>query len=277
MAEWIHPPEGSLIIAHVSDPHFGSSHQYECWEAVRAFLLDRVKPHLLLLTGDLVDFPKRKLYETVKNEVETMRFPYYVCAGNHDRHWKGNASRLLAKLTFTGNSPAVFDQVFGVRIAAPERVLVEELGPQRFRVGILGVDTSIKADYSARGFLEDARIAAMEKALDVPGSDVDLSILLVHHHLQPVRRLEQQRRGHLRDLANVTSMVNAGSFLERLAKMHVDIALHGHEHAPHWARYGSLEGGLGEIAVIGAGSATGNDSVAGCALARAHGERITEP
>jgi 3',5'-cyclic AMP phosphodiesterase CpdA len=269
MPEWTRPPEGSLIIAHVSDLHFGSAHQDECWRVVQHFLSDIIKPNLLLITGDLVDFPNRELFEAVKDQMEAMKIPYYVCPGNHDRHWKGNASRFLAKLKRTGDTPAVFDQVFGWRLAVPNEIVVPDLGTQRLRIGLLGVDTSRDADYSARGFLRDDNISALEGALASKGADIDLAILLVHHHLQPVRRLEDQRRGHLRDLANVTSMVNAGSLLERLAKMHVDLALHGHEHAPHWARYGSLEGRLGEIAVIGAGSATGNDSFSGCSLARA--------
>ena len=72
------------------------------------------------------------------------------------------------------------------------------------------------------------------------------------------------RQSSPKDLANLTYLVNSGIFLETLAKAHVDIVLHGHEHAAHWARYGSLEGGKRELCVLGAASATGAHSTHGC-------------
>ncbi len=92
----------------------------------------------------------------------------------------------------------------------------------------------------------------------------ELCLFLVHHHLLSIRRLEEGRFNKLGALFDLTNMVNAGSLLETLAKAHVDLVLHGHEHEPNFAAYGSLTAGSGEVKVIAAGSATGNRSLGGC-------------
>lgn len=49
-----------ILIAHVSDPHFGSPAAEDVWELVR-LKLDAIKPDLLLVTGDLVHTPNPDL------------------------------------------------------------------------------------------------------------------------------------------------------------------------------------------------------------------------
>jgi hypothetical protein len=91
---------------------------------------------------------------------------------------------------------------------------------------------------------------------------VDFSILLVHHHLFPVRALEDERFGKIRELTALAPLINSGSLLETLAAAHIAVALHGHEHAANWGRYATFEFGGGETNVIGAGSATGRSPLA---------------
>jgi len=81
--------EGEYAIAHLSDLHFGSANYSEVW-ALTAQFLTEVKPELLLITGDLVDTPRKALYEEVKASLDSLRIPYFVCAGNHDRFYMGN-------------------------------------------------------------------------------------------------------------------------------------------------------------------------------------------
>jgi 3',5'-cyclic AMP phosphodiesterase CpdA len=80
--------EGEYAIAHLSDLHFGSSFYREVWSLTAQHLLD-IEPDLLLVTGDLVDSPRKKLYEEVKESLDSLRIPYYVCAGNHDSYFHG--------------------------------------------------------------------------------------------------------------------------------------------------------------------------------------------
>lgn len=81
--------DGEYAIAHLSDLHFGSKNYKEVWK-LTAQHLEAIKPDLLLVTGDLVDTPKKRLYAEVKESLENLRIPYHVCAGNHDRFYHGN-------------------------------------------------------------------------------------------------------------------------------------------------------------------------------------------
>jgi hypothetical protein len=69
---------------------------------------------------------------------------------------------------------------------------------------------------------------------------------------------------------NTTTLVNAGSVLENCATNNVNLVLHGHEHMRNIARYGVPGKTLAsDIVVLGAGSATGADTWAGCDGTRA--------
>ena len=98
MPSFDRPADDHTLIGHISDLHFGSAHADDVWRSVSKFLVDTVRPNLLLITGDLVDTPKARLYEHAKTALDNLRIPYYVCAGNHDRHLKGNVSRRLSLL-----------------------------------------------------------------------------------------------------------------------------------------------------------------------------------
>jgi hypothetical protein len=96
----------------------------------------------------------------------------------------------------------------------------------------------------------------------------DLNIAMVHHHVLPVRALEEARRG-LQTLASVTTLVNAGSLLESLSVADARLVLHGHEHMFNCAYYASPTVDHEATCVIGAASITGNDSIEGCNISRA--------
>jgi len=96
------------VIAHISDLHFGAHNQMECWEIIARFLREQVKPALILATGDIVDSPSGPLYDEAKRALDALQSPYYVCAGNHDRHAKGNVGRRLARLFGRGDTAALF-------------------------------------------------------------------------------------------------------------------------------------------------------------------------
>lgn len=159
-----------------------------------------------------------------------------------------------------------FDRVFAEHLVGPGGRMETVGKSRRWKVGLYGVDTAFHADYAARGKIALDDLPRLENA--AARADVDLNLLLAHHHLQSVRSLEARRQG-AKDLLDVLSLVNAGTLLESLCRANINIALHGHQHASHWARYGSLERGQSECIVLGAASATGNDSIKGCDLEHA--------
>ena len=267
---WEKLAEGEIAIAHLSDLHFGSKDWENVWKLVAQFLVDDA-PDLILVPGDLVDSPDSSSYKKAKEQLDNLRVPYFVCAGNHDRHAKGNKVGRLNPLNWfsRSNSSAQFDGVFAGKILLPNKAeeLVIGKDPFTWKLGLLGVDSSEDADCSARGYVPPLNFAGISKATQ--RKDWDLCIFLVHHHLFSIRRLEAKRQNSKRDLLNLTCMVNSGSLLESLSEARADLVLHGHEHEPNWASYSSFTPGCGDVRVIGAGSATGNDSFAGCHLTRA--------
>jgi 3',5'-cyclic AMP phosphodiesterase CpdA len=316
--DWTALAEGDIAIAHLSDLHFGS-HDYErVWKLVAQCLRERVKPSLLLVTGDLADSPHDPFYKAVHTELENLGIPYFVCPGNHDRFLKGTRISLEPFLTgfvfwsvfallaavwifatlvmnwywFVPVGPALglmarwlvlrlhhvgglgkagtgFDNVFTGRVVSHVKAEEVPLGQEnnRWKIGLMGVDSSYDADSAARGYVPEDRFQEITQR--TRRKDWDLCIFLVHHHVLSVRNLEARRWTNRADLFNLTCMVNSGSLLETLADGHVDLVLHGHEHAHNWASYGSFSSGCVQVRVVGAGSATGNDSLAGCDVNRA--------
>ena len=190
MPEWKRPSSTDTVIAHISDLHFGARNQTDCWEITARFLREEVQPALILATGDIVDSPSGRTYDKAKQALDALQTPYYVCAGNHDRHIKGNVLRKVARLMGRGDTAALFDQKFTFRVALPDNLKPETIG--RWQVGILGVDSSIDADYSARGYLNPKMFPDLERKALNP--DLDLVILLVHHHLQQIGRASCRER-----------------------------------------------------------------------------------
>lgn len=95
MPDLFKPLEGDdIAVAHLSDPHFGSDNDDNVWKLVREFLIKRLKPRLVLVSGDLVHLPAEDTYQRAADYLqalgEALKVDYFVCAGNHDRHHLGN-------------------------------------------------------------------------------------------------------------------------------------------------------------------------------------------
>jgi 3',5'-cyclic AMP phosphodiesterase CpdA len=274
-------PTESVRIVHVSDLHFGVNGQLQVWRSLRQYINNEIKPHLILVSGDIVDTPGKDAYQTAKNELDQLQASgamlanvYRVCPGNHDRHPVGNApgKKFKRVFDFLKRAPAAdawFDNVFGAFVARPESATDFRLaaGTNTWRVRVVGFDTSERAEYSAQGF------AAQEKIDELTGTlenirDSDLVIVLLHHHLLPIMELEQAQQ-RLRNLIAPTIMLNAGTLLERLAQGNVNLVLHGHEHQRALARYGTFSGRQSEIVILAAGSGTGVETLGGAEPNRA--------
>ena len=177
------------------------------------------------------------------------------------------AALWLRRVSDAGRLMDLEDEFKGriVSYDAPREVRIGTAANE-WNIGVLGVDSNARADCYARGFVEYDLLRKIDQhTLSRPW---DLCVFLVHHHLFPVRSLEYDRRG-AKSLLNLTCLANAGHMLESLSKSHVDLVLHGHEHAANWATYGSLHPARGRVRVIGAASATGNASVGGAKVERA--------
>lgn len=248
------PKSIQATVAHISDLHFGMKYQQPIWSSLATYLKDTLRPSLILATGDLVDSPRKKYLQEAENAINCLGIRCLVCPGNHDRHWFGNSIGFLP--TFGKFEGHFIDHMPGLK--------GETLPIANGRVRIVSVDTSDHARHFARGFVsEDRRRAITEAFSKEKANEASLTILLVHHHLLPVSGLENESQ-RKRDLLSLVTVANAGKVLETLAAAQVDLVLHGHEHYFNVARYGTFAGHQREIAIVGAPSATGARTKAGC-------------
>src|SRR4029077_12547614 len=87
---WTPLNPGEIVIAHLSDLHLGSPNAELVRGLVAGFLTGNVNPKLTLVRAELVHSPEQILYERAHEKLASLRVPFYVCSGNHDRHIKGN-------------------------------------------------------------------------------------------------------------------------------------------------------------------------------------------
>jgi hypothetical protein len=269
----------TVRIVHLSDLHFGTSGQLEIWRSLRNYVNDVLKPHLVLVTGDIVDSPDESLYREARHELDLLRVvgedsadAYRVCPGNHDRHPSGVARGSFTFLhdLFGSRStvPAWFDQTFGGVAPTAGKPADFDLsaGSVNWRVKVIGFDSSVDAKYAAQGYARPDDLGNLVKSAKA-ATDFDLVILMHHHHLLPIKELERGRQS-AKDLLQSTTMLNAGTVLEAVTRGHINLVLHGHQHQRAIARYGTMDGRENEVVVIGVGSATGNKTLDGCDFAR---------
>lgn len=259
-----------ITIAHLSDLHFGTPNQAVVWRSLAEYFRQH-PPDLYLVTGDIVDTPKRALFEQAKAALDHLpaKHPqrYLVCPGNHDRHWKGNATGWFKSWLWPFAKhfaeSAWFAETFVRHVATVggHDIVLGEAANQ-WTLRIAGLDTSIDARYAAQGYVVATELQRL-RGLSGQSDHVDAIFLLAHHHLLPIAEAEGQDQP-ITGLANGTTVRNAGSVLGAIVSSHVNLVLHGHEHARNIARFGTLDAWGGETVVIGSGSSTGMVTNEGC-------------
>lgn len=254
MSGWVPLADGAHAIVHLSDLHFGLPGSEDVFDRVRSFIDTEIGDRLgaVLVTGDVVDSPEKTGFLDDAFQSLTRAWPktpLYVIGGNHDLYKKGNLFR------FFWDRPKLvrsFHDTFRDHVVGTKRRVLD-IGS--WRIGLVGVETAESADYFARGYLEPTQLDAVVRASREQG--FDLWILMAHHHLLPVKGLEERNQSNSLDLANVTYLVNGASAADRLAGSGIDLVLHGHEHCQNLLRYDNLRPAQREVVILGAGSATG--------------------
>jgi predicted MPP superfamily phosphohydrolase len=263
--------ESIVRIAHLSDLHFGAHEKFDAWDSLADHLATVEQPKLILVTGDIVDSPKKSWFSLAKQRLDDLAkrvdAKYFVCPGNHDTYWRGNR--------LPGKKPAeLFYAEFRDHFVTAERPETMWLGqsPHRWNIRLAGIDTSENARWSAKAFLSLRDRDRLKKLKDITEAEDQepphLVMVLLHHHLLPIRALEGDKQ-KLSQLFDFTAATNPAAIMETLASSYVDIALHGHEHARNCARYGSYAASAGPLAIVGAGSATGMETSKGWDVKRA--------
>lgn len=272
----------AIKIAHLSDLHFKPGKSLAVWDQVVQYINEKVKPHLILVTGDVTDNASHREFELARDQLKKLGrhaegdpLAYRIVPGNHDRFMLlGNTWKLLSFLGHFKDKSGRFAATFTERIVSVEQPCDLEIpgANSPWKLRIIGLDSNDAEQYFAQGYVSQPSIAqAATAARGRP--DRDLVIALVHHHVLPIPQLEINRgssNAGLKLLTNVTGLLNSGSLLNFLSTAHVDLVLHGHEHMRNQARFGSLEDGASNLVVLAAGSGTGAQTGGGFELSRVH-------
>ncbi|MDO9236472.1 MAG: metallophosphoesterase [Aquabacterium sp.] len=263
-------------IVHLSDLHFGADGQMAVWKSLKDYLSQDV-PDLIVVTGDIVDSPTKENFKLAREQFDQFqsRHPrkFLVCPGNHDRHWRGNATgpftRWFSSFKKAQDAAPWFTEAFAGHVSQPDQY--EDL---RFRVGsfdwcirFAGVDSAINVKYVAQGFVTPEDLQKLS-CLTQETRDVDAVFVLMHHHLLPIAANEKIAQSVTGIVAG-TTVVNAGMTLATMVRSQVNVVLHGHEHQRNLARYATFGSGQAETVVMGAGSSTGVVTFGHCDLNKA--------
>lgn len=190
-----------FTIAHISDLHAGSPYFIPNLLSQAVAEINRLKPDLIVITGDLTEAGFRQEYKTVKTFIDTLECKHVVIVpGNHD-------SRNVGYLHF--------EELFGLR-----NTILKVKG-----VTVVGLDSS-EPDLD-NGRIGRERYRWLEEHFS---ATENFKILALHHHLLPVPGTGRER--------NI--VYDAGDLLNVLIRTGVDLVLNGHKHVPHVWRLESL-------------------------------------
>lgn len=188
------------LIAHISDPHFGSEDPAIAAELLRE--LRTLDPAVVAISGDLTQRGRRAQFRDAKNWLEHLGVPYVVVPGNHDI--------------------PLYD-VFTRFIRPRDRyldIVTRDLEPCFFddSLAVCGIDTTLSLTTKHGAVPHDALERIVQK---LRMHERHWRVLVAHHpFVVPPRSTERTARG-------------ADAALTRLEEAGIDLILTGHLHIPH--------------------------------------------
>lgn len=189
---------GKYKIAHISDLHCGS--QYFVAHLMEEVIRDvnKFKPDILVVTGDITEQGFKQEFRTAKNFIDQIECGIkIVTPGNHD-------SRNVGYIHF--------EDFFGKL----DKFLTE--GP----IDLVCVDSS-EPDID-EGRVGREKYGWLSSCLEKSNG---LRVVALHHHLIPVPGTGRERN----------TILDAGDFLRVLVENGVNVVLSGHRHVPHIWRF----------------------------------------
>ncbi len=133
---------GELVIAHVSDTHFGGSADaaHRARAVLDALLRMRLRPDVLVLTGDVADHGLPAEYAEAVLVLSAWEGPLVLCPGNHDARGPYVEALLGDGLDTTTGKAERAHTVGGVRFLMLDS-LVDAVDGVRQDHGVLGPDS----------------------------------------------------------------------------------------------------------------------------------------
>ena len=252
---------GQTVIAHISDLHFQPDTKFEeaKLQALISCLKNEVKPDLLVVTGDLIDYSiqhfrapdvrralqnSRKFLELLCSKLGLQpNKSMFIIPGNHDYRLVGNFRTQASRERFDEQ----FKDFMGVGVLPDLKTILftfdsnTEDDSMNFACGRVDEKSFIELDDTVKTLAQQTSYRWFDCT----------KIALVHHHPMPIPPSENSSR--TTDREEFLHFRNAGTFMQQMAKAEIEIILHGHKHYPSYSRV-VLPPSKRSVAVIGAGS-----------------------
>jgi predicted MPP superfamily phosphohydrolase len=205
-----------VVIFHISDLHFGA----EDAEKITALRneIQRCKPDVFCITGDIVNFPRKKNFLKAKDFIDELEKygKVFVVPGNHDAFFgRFGISRFRKHL----GRDVEFEQYVRIR------------GKDICLIGVNSTSGSLRHLQNTgrmtrpriKRFGESVARLKARPELGEYGYRNAYKIVLLHHHPLPTVTSEAEAMVYLQ---------KAGYFLTEMSNQGIDIILHGHQHDP---------------------------------------------
>lgn len=239
-------------------------------EIVRAVGKDLI--HAVIVTGDLTFRARAAEFDRLVQDLGDLLVDLHLAPdklllipGNHDADWSKEPEDRL------GAYRAAFQRLRGREVDdfCHDELLAEGTAGERVRfVGVNSCQIESE-EHAGMGAVGAELLTELLNDRSSPGP-LTTTVLCLHHHLLPVSY--EEREYESRKKSSVT--LDAKAVLEIAQRNGIEIILHGHQHQPNLAVYGSLnplqprddQGSL--IWLVGAGSAGAVDADLGQAKTR---------
>jgi 3',5'-cyclic AMP phosphodiesterase CpdA len=188
------------LIAHISDLHCSKTRHGKSGfkpDKLGSCIMEinKLKPDIVIVTGDLTMFAFEEEYNMASNFLSKIKAETFVIPGNHDSRYRGYE---------------YFEDFFGYgnkTITLPE-------------TGIIGIDTTIP-DLN-EGNVGRGKLRWLLGELNkIPESN--RKIVAMHHHLIAVPHTGRER----------STVADCGNVLDTLVNSDVDMVVCGHRHTPY--------------------------------------------
>lgn len=236
-------------IAHISDLHFGPSHDSDAAGFLVEDLKSNVKPDLVIVSGDLTDWGRFGQLEAAHSflinlchECNITLDKMIVIPGNHDVN--NIQGRLVSSRKLRSYSNTKFN-LFSLNAEKLHKYYEE------YEIAVFCFDSTLTAANIAEGEVCRPKLLEFtQRYNEIITNDNRhcYKIAVVHHHPLPIPHTSSD---------NFLLLRKAGDFLKGLMEKEVDIVLYGHKHEPFFSnvRY-RVDGKEIELACVGAGSST---------------------
>jgi len=228
-----------VLIAHLSDLHCNGHDEWENNFYYVLNLLNDIQPHIILITGDLVDNPMKKNFEMLKRvfseNIKSKLPESYVVPvpGNHDYFYLGNKIfNIFKSNNFEKYKNLIVYPEYGIDY------VIDEIF-EKFNIALFPLDSNRckwKLGF-ARGeiFAPLKILEKIEKRYKEKDKELYLrckKIIMMHHHPLPLptSQIHENRERFL-------ILRNAYKFLEAVSSKNIDIILHGHKHIGAIVKY----------------------------------------